>query len=155
MLFRATLYCTYVGPHIEFAISAWNPFLKKDVVTLEKVQRRATRMPTSLKGLDYEERLNRMNLMSLELRRVRGDLIQMYKVTKCTDLITWHSTPVWSEPRGGRRSQLRREIVSACQPRHNFFLNRIAPVWNSLPDEIVDATSIESFKSKLDKFLTS
>ena len=84
-----TLYRTYVRPHIEFAISAWNPFLKKDAMTLEKVQRRATKIPTSLKGLDYEERLTRMNLTTLELRRVRGDLIQMFKVLNGLERFDW------------------------------------------------------------------
>ena len=148
-----TLYCTYVRPHLEYAVSTWNPYLKRDIVTLEKVQRRATRFPNVLRGLSYDERLARMNLTSLEIRRVRGDLIQLFKVIKEIDSIAWHSLPTWSEALYGRRKQLRREIISACQQRHNFFLNRIAAVWNSLPDNAVNEATTGGFKRELDKYL--
>ena len=39
------LYTTYIRPQLEFAVAAWNPSLKKDITTLEKVQRRATKVP--------------------------------------------------------------------------------------------------------------
>ena len=38
------LYTTYVRPHLEFAIAAWNPYLKKDINLIEKVQRRDTKV---------------------------------------------------------------------------------------------------------------
>ena len=49
-------YITYVRPHLEFAISAWNPYLKKDIALLEKVQHRATKISPSIKNLSYEKR---------------------------------------------------------------------------------------------------
>ena len=55
------LYTTYVRPHLEYAIQVWNPYAKKDVATLEKVQRRATKIPHLLKHLTYEERLHNLN----------------------------------------------------------------------------------------------
>lgn len=148
-----TLNRAYIRPHLEFAISVWNPFLRRDIATLEKVQRRVTRLPTVLRGLSYNERMSRMSLTSLEIRRICGDLIQLYKVKNNLDLVAWHSPPTWSDPRPGRREQLRREIVSACQQRHNFFLNRVAPLWNSLPDDTARGETMSDFKSRLDKFL--
>ena len=123
---------------LKFAVSAWNPFLKRCILTLEKVQRIVTRLPQHLKGVDYDSRLVRMNLTNLETRRRRGDLIQMYKILRGADSVNWINEPVWSKSRISKRSQLRREIVSSCQPRYNFFFNRIANEWNSLPDEIVE-----------------
>lgn len=120
----STLYRTYVSPHLEFAISGWNPFLKRDIDNLEKVQRRATRIPTSLRGVQYEERLDRLKLTTLKTRRLRGDLIQMFKIIKKTDVVMWHRNPTWTLPRYLRRSQIRREIVTSCQQRFNFFHNR-------------------------------
>jgi hypothetical protein len=149
----ASLYRTYIRPHLEFANSAWRPFLRRDIVALEKVQQRVTRLPKSLKGFDYNARLERMGLTTLETRRKRGDLIQMFKITRGADIVAWNRKPLWSQPRETKRSQLRREIVSSCQQRHHFFINRIANDWNKLPDEIVESGSVEVFKCKLDKFL--
>ena len=147
----AALYRTYIRPHLEFAVSSWNPFLRRDIDALEKVQRRVTRVPTALRDMDYESRLERMGLTSLETRRQRGDLIQMFKVNKRKDTITWCNEPSWSVPRDTKRSQLRREIVASCQQRHNFFINRIANAWNGLPDSIVTTETVDSFKIKLDQ----
>ena len=66
------LYTTYVRPHLEFAVSAWNPYLKKDIETLEKVQRRATRISPAIKNLTYENRLEALKLTTLKKRRIRG-----------------------------------------------------------------------------------
>ena len=148
-----SLYRTYIRPHLEFAISAWSPFLRRDITVLEKVQRRVTRLPKPLKGVEYSERLERMGLTTLETRRQRGDLIQMFKIVRGADNVTWHREPLWSQPRETKRSQLRREIVSSCQQRHHFFTNRIANKWNELPDEIIESGTVEVFKSNLDKFL--
>lgn len=40
--------------YLEFAVSALNPFLKRDLLTLEKVQKKITRLPKPLKGVNYE-----------------------------------------------------------------------------------------------------
>ena len=63
------------------------PMLKKDIETLEKVQRRFTKRIPGLKNLTYCQRLTRLKLDSLELRRVRLDLMLTYKlVFGLTDL---------------------------------------------------------------------
>ncbi|PIK41877.1 hypothetical protein BSL78_21274 [Apostichopus japonicus] len=70
------LYKQLVRPHLEYAVQAWNPYFAKDKEVLEKVQRRATRMISSLKRVPYYRRLQLLNLTTLELGRLRGDLIQ-------------------------------------------------------------------------------
>ena len=74
------LYKSYVRPHLEFAVQAWSPHLKKDKRTLEKVQRRATRQIQGMEGQSYQERLEKTGLYSLECRRQRGDLIETFKI---------------------------------------------------------------------------
>jgi len=49
---------------------------------IEGVQRRATKLITSLKDKTYEERLRLLNLQTLETRSVRGDLIEVFKMLK-------------------------------------------------------------------------
>ena len=47
---------------------------------LERVQRRATKMIQSLRKLSYQERLKRLGMFSLRRRRLRGDMIEMFKM---------------------------------------------------------------------------
>jgi hypothetical protein len=74
------LYNAFVRPHLEYCIQFWSPYLRKDVIKLEKVQRRATKMIPTLRNKSYEERLLALNLFSLEQRRSRGDMIEVWKI---------------------------------------------------------------------------
>ena len=56
---------------------------------IERVQRRATRIPFRFAKLQYEERIKRFSLTTLKDRRLRGDLIEMYKVTSSRESINW------------------------------------------------------------------
>ena len=88
------LFTTYVRPHLEYAVSAWSPYTKADKLTLEKVQRRATRVTPRPKNLSYRERLHNLGLTTLERRRDRGDLIQWYKINAKIDKVTWYAGPI-------------------------------------------------------------
>ena len=65
---------------MEFCIQAWSPYLQKDIKCLEKIQRRATKMVYGLKDTAYDDRLKFLGLLSLENRRLRGDLIEVFKI---------------------------------------------------------------------------
>jgi hypothetical protein len=47
---------------------------------MEGVQRRATKLVPSMRNYSYEERLKFFNLTTLETRRIRGDLIQVFTI---------------------------------------------------------------------------
>ena len=47
---------------------------------IERVQRRASRIPSGFEKLKYEERFKRLISTTLKDKRLRGDLIEMYKV---------------------------------------------------------------------------
>jgi len=49
------IYKTYIRPRLEFCIQSWSPHLTKDIETLERVQRTATRLIPQFSKLSYEE----------------------------------------------------------------------------------------------------
>ena len=75
------LYKSIVRPHLEYCIQAWRPRLKKDIDKLERVQRRATKLIPELRILSYEDRVQQCKLTTLETRRIRGDQIEVFKIT--------------------------------------------------------------------------
>ena len=58
----------------------WGPHYILDQRCVEKVQRRATKFIHGLYNMDYSDRLTTLNLPSLKYRRIRGDMITVYKL---------------------------------------------------------------------------
>ena len=80
------LYGSYVRPHLQYCIQFWAPINMKDADMLEGVQRKATKMIPNLRNL-YEERLKRLGMFSLRRRRLRGDMIAVFKMIHFIDKV--------------------------------------------------------------------
>ena len=76
-----------IRPRLEYAEVVWSPYKKKHIRKLERLQRMATKMVPEMRGMTYEERLSAMDLPTLESRRERGDLIQVYKLLNEMDIV--------------------------------------------------------------------
>src|SRR5215470_3106059 len=72
------LYKSLVRPKLEYCVQVWRPYLQKDIQNIERVQHRATKMIRECKRLSYEDRLHITGLTTLEKRRDRGNLIQVF-----------------------------------------------------------------------------
>jgi len=79
------LYKSLVRPHLEYSIQAWRPNYQKDIDLIEGVQRRATKLILGLIGYTYKDKLNILKLTALEMRRLKGDFIVVFKMFKGFD----------------------------------------------------------------------
>ena len=151
----AILYKTYIRPHMEFAVQAWNPYLKKDIECLEKIQHRATKLVPELRNLEYRDRLRELNLYTLEQRRERGDLIEVYKIITGKENIEcekFFKFRVNSNTRGNSMKIYKPRLKKSILQRVNFFSIRVVNAWNELPDYVISSTGINSFKNNLDRY---
>ena len=145
------LYRSFVRPHLEYSVQAWSPYLRKDIEVLEKVQRRATKMVYSIRKLPYHERLLRLGLTTLERRRRRGDLIETFKILTGREDVDPEQFFQRVEHSHNLRGHRHKLYVQRCRLdiRRHFFSQRVVQDWNSLPDDVVSATSVASFKRRL------
>ena len=74
------LYKSLVRPHLEVSNSGWVSYKKQDIELIEAFQRRATRQIPGYSQMEYEERLRLLGLPTLTFRRLRGDMIETYKI---------------------------------------------------------------------------
>ena len=54
--------------------------LEKDIIAIERVQRRSTKLVSNVRDLSYIERLKTLKLPSLSYRRFIGDMIEVFKL---------------------------------------------------------------------------
>ena len=151
------LYKTYVRCHLEFAVSAWSPWTERDKYALEKVQRRAVRMITGLKGKNYEEKLKELGMLSLEDRRIRYDMVQVFKILYKFDDVdsrVWFQT-MENSARDTRLSSYPLNLTttrSRLEIRQHFFSQRVVNLWNDLPVHVKDSRNPKIFKQRFDEW---
>jgi len=154
------LYKTFVRPTIESAGAAWFPWERQDVDSLEKVQRRATRMVPGIGKLNYEEHLIQCNLTTLERRRERGDMIDVFKMINGYTRVDVERFFKFADQRHEvpTRSAVNKHLVpEKCrlEIRKHFFTNRIVQGWNALPIDIREAESVNRFKNLYDDWIST
>jgi len=73
-------YIVYVRPLVEHNSVIWSPITLHDIDAIESVQRRFTKRLPGLQSVSHADRLQRLHLQSLELRRLITDLTWCYKI---------------------------------------------------------------------------
>ena len=79
------LYKAMIRPQLEYGNAVWHPYLRKDIDSIEAVQKRFTKLIPGLRDLSYQDRLKHLKLPSLAHRRRRGDIILCFKIIKGLD----------------------------------------------------------------------
>ena len=155
------LYKTYVRCHLEYAVQAWAPWTQADKELLESVQKRAVRMVSGLQGKEYEDRLREVGLTTLEERRNRGDMIEVWKILhgkEDVDPGTWFNMAATGATHVTRQAGHSLNIVkprARLELRSNFFSVRSCENWNSLPSGIKDARTLNAFKNAIDEHFSN
>jgi len=141
-----------VRPRLEYANPVWAPYLRKHIDNIESVQRRASKQVPCLKGLSYQERLRKLQLPTLAFRRLRGDMIETFKIL--TNVYDKEAAPLLELAENNLRGhplKLYQKRANRLDIRRNFFTLRIVQQWNSLPASIVMAKDTNTFKNQLDR----
>ena len=148
----AQLFKCFVRPHLEYGNTIWAPFYEKDIILIENVQRRATKTIQDIRDLSYKDWLRHLKLPSLVYRRLRGDLIETYKMMNGHYNIDVNTLlPQGKNPTRGHNFKLSKQRFNT-DTRKRFFSLRVVNYWNALPDNIVEASTTNTFKNRLDKF---
>ena len=144
-----TLYKSLIRPYLEYGSNVWSVMYRKEDVTIDNVQRRATKLVRSVSGFDYPTRLRKLGLPTLQYRRIRQDLIETYKILNNYNSVNFEQFFELNESstRGHEKKLFKKH--HNLKIRRNFFSQRIVDIWNNLPEEVITARSVNSFKGLL------
>jgi hypothetical protein len=150
-------YTIYVRPTLETNTVIWSPHYKEDVIDVESVQRRyikAICRRCNIHLRSYAERLQALDMETLEYRRYKSDVIYVYKMMhglvdlQFSDFFTVYSTPYNLR----RHKYCLKGFKSNVDVRKYFFSNRVINIWNNLPEPVVAAMTIDTFRKRLNTF---
>ena len=142
---------TLVRSKLEYGQSVWSPHTLHNIRRLEQVQRNATRYVNGFKSLSYAQRLKKLGLPTLVYRRLRGDMIEVYKILhgSLDQSYSINLPSATNYTRGHDLKLFKRRAVLDIR-KFNFSL-RIVNHWNALPQAVVSSTSVNQFKGALDR----
>ena len=139
-----------VRSHLEYAGSIWFPYKVSYIEKIETVQMRATKLFYPVRNLNYVDRLRNLDLPTLYYRRLRGDMILVYKMFNGLSDNVFNFIRSHTVTRGNSFKLFPEHMHYDC--RKYSFRNRVISIWNSLPDHVVCARSLFIFERNLDKF---
>src|SRR5207245_2746153 len=140
------LYKCFVRSQLEYASSVWSAYKVGIINDIEKVQRRATKYVQGFKVMCYKYRLVYLHLPTLNYRRMRGSLIEVYKT-----LNGFYSEIVAPDLNRNLNSRTRgnsfKLLVNHCKHdlRKFSFCNRITNFWNNLSNTVLYSSSFIFF----------
>lgn len=167
--FLVGMYKCFVRSYLEYCTQVWSPYKCGDIDAIEHVQTSFLAHIPCLADIPSEQRLVMCKLDSLELRRLRFDLVFLFKVIHgLTDLLAFSSmfqfsrditvpTILHPSTRAAAAPLHQYHLLPVFNPhpqdlracREHFYVNRVFPVWNSLPERVVCSISCPQFVRRL------
>ena len=143
---------TYVRPLVEYAPQIWSPHLTFLIDLIEGVQRAFTKRLPGFANKTYAERLQLLQIQSLEHRRLLYDLTLCFNIVHGFTALSFEDFFSLSNNTSTRGHSLKLVVpIAKTNMQKFFFSSRIIPIWNSLPQKIVSASSTAQFKSLISK----
>ena len=151
------LYNSFIWPHLEYATAVWDPFLRKDIELLEGVQIKfGLKVCTKSRNCSYEELLGQSRLPTLQSRQAQSKLCHLCKIVNGTtyypEVLIQSREPVYSS-RSIHGQSLVPLQARTSQYQNSFFPSSIR-AWNSLPESIISASTVPTFRYQLKNFLS-
>ena len=150
------LYKIYVRPILEYNTCTWSPYRGDDIKAIESVQRTFTRKVCQRANIsfnNYNDRLCKLNLESLETRRIKNDLVMLYKIINSIVDIDYSDYFEFNTFGGYNLRRHSLHITRKTTPKYpcrlNFFSFRVIKYWNNLPESTVSSLSLPIFKYKI------
>ena len=150
------LFKSVVRSHCEYTCPLWNPTKVEDIQNLESVQRTFTSRIEEVQHLHYYQRLKHLKLMSLQRRRERYTMIQVYKMlngSSPNDI----GMKFYNTTRRGVCCKVP-PLTKHSKPKYqrqydSSFHVYGAKLWNVIPKDIKEKKTMDSFKCALTKLL--
>ena len=139
----------------------WAPWRKKLIRLIEAVQERATLLVDNMQSLSYQERLHALGLTTLAFRRLRGDMIEVWKHLNVYSRDTIPATfrlvdrPIRTSTRHPIQLYINVPKDGTNGIQSNSFYYRVIKTWNELPIEVATAETLDAFKNRFDSYTIS
>lgn len=148
------LYKTFVRPHLEYNSFIWSPGSKKNDKLLEKVQKKMCNILYGKRSSNYEDKLKKAGLLSLRARRIRDQLITVYKLKNGLidlDFNDFFQPHPFKKTRGNTFKLT--VPKSKTKIRQHFFTCSVVKHWNSLKSTDINVRSVASFNKRVIRYL--
>jgi len=139
-------------PFLEYCTPVWSPQTAGNISKVEAVQRRFTKSINGLSSLSYISRLNELSLETLELRRLKQDLVICIKIINGDvdiELNSFSRSQLTVCPEVTNISYSNRLSASMLHAGKFSFANRVCTAWNNLPATVVDSVNVNTFLTRL------
>ena len=174
-----TLYKSIVRPHLEYGSNIWSVMYKKEVIQIETVQRRATKLVKNTQHLSYSDRSRYLGLPSLQYRRLRSDMVETFRIINnilllyknriqikfsylilsylilsyliLSNIDKVNSNKIFPKNENTTRGHKHKIYKKQCRTniRKYSFSQWVVDTWNSLPAKVIESNTVNGFKNQL------